>query len=1334
MAVTAAQIQQAYVAFFNRPADPLGLQFWLNRATSANQTLAQITQAFGNSAEYTALYAGQTEAQRVNAVYQNLFGRNAETGGLNFWATELIAGRRSIADIALIISQNAQGTDATVISNRVSVATAFTNGLDTADKILAYSGSTAAATARTFLATVTADAATVTTATGNVGSTITNIVTNVGTGTAGQTFTLTTGVDSLTGTTANDTFTSVIANGAGNGQTLNSGDTINGGTGTDTLNVTLTTADTPTATLSSVETVSFTPTVDSGTISAASWTGVTEVRVTNPTKVGNNNLAGVTLGDLQGNTALTVSNVTSGFGAGARAADDAADTDTTATVLLATFAGNKVGSSSANLAINVNSVGVASSAANAFEDRATISVNASGSDKFTSLTVTGTGTNLINLEQAAGFKLDTLTFKGTGSIDLTTGSRIGGVPTDNANKSAAGNGNFNDVKTVNASENTGGVSVNISASTVADQTITGGTGNDTFTVDLQRNITLNAGAGNDTVRLTNATADNLSSATGSADSITGGDGTDTLRVTAANAAAIAGDTAADRAVISGFEILRIDGALDGTAIDVSKISGGTINRVRVTDAAGADTNVTGLTSGATIDYRHTANAGSAVNVGITGATDNNTPNDTLNVLLNANIAANAAALVRTGIAGINIVNVTASDSDNADSATTRTDGYQLVLSNDASLATLNLAGAALVRYVASSTATALGTISGGTATGNQAINLNSFAGAQGVAITAGGGDNQIYATGQADSITGGARADTVTAGAGNDTVTGGAGNDFLDGGTGADTLTGGDGTDAFGVNATNSSSVDSITDINFSSEKIIVTTAPTTINNSTANVDAQATLLAAAGAVSSSVGANGAGTFTYKGDTYLLIDQDASGTFTSATDIIVKVNGSTGTLATSSFTTTGLTFTGTNAPTETLNGTAGNDTFSYAAGATGLTSTKTIDGGAGSDTVALTGNTAVSATDFDSVSNIETITVANTTTNIAITTKDALVASGATLTLNASGLTSGTLTFNGAAETNGKFSITGGAAADTITGGSGDDTFTFIAGTGLTAADTVNGGAGNDTVALTGNTAVTAALFDGVSNIETITVANTTTNIAITTVDNLVASGATLTLSASSLTTGVLTFTGTAETNGKFNITGGAAGDTIVGGQGADTISGGEGADNITGGQGADTINLTETTAAIDTVIYTNKNEFGATETINNFAAGAGVDVIQFAAAMLVNGTPAATLNSKTAANWNATNTTVGADDVFVAITDAQTTSAVSTAAGVAGLLTGVQNNIANGDKIAIVLRDATDQYVWYWEASATNATAIDTAELTLVGKLAGISGTAIANGDFTFV
>jgi len=139
-----------------------------------------------------------------------------------------------------------------------------------------------------------------------------------------------------------------------------------------------------------------------------------------------------------------------------------------------------------------------------------------------------------------------------------------------------------------------------------------------------------------------------------------------------------------------------------------------------------------------------------------------------------------------------------------------------------------------------------------------------------------------------------------------------------------------------------------------------------------------------------------------------------------------------------------------------LSGGAGNDTFNFAGG---FTAAEQIDGGVGTDTLKLNGNYASGVT-FGSTTlvNVEKINLA-AGHSYKLTTNDAMVASGKTLTVNASGLSSSsnTLNFNGSAETDGKFVIIGGAGNDTLTGGAGADTIT-----GGGGADKLNGGAGAD--------------------------------------------------------------------------------------------------------------------------------------------------------------------------------------------------------------------------------------------------------------------------------
>jgi Ca2+-binding RTX toxin-like protein len=106
----------------------------------------------------------------------------------------------------------------------------------------------------------------------------------------------------------------------------------------------------------------------------------------------------------------------------------------------------------------------------------------------------------------------------------------------------------------------------------------------------------------------------------------------------------------------------------------------------------------------------------------------------------------------------------------------------------------------------------------------------------------------------------------------------------------------------------------------------------------------------------------------------------------------------------------------------------------------------TIDGGAGTDKVVLNakyaGSDALVMTATTMV-NVETVVFTNGF-NYAVMTANATVASGKTLTIDASGLdATHKLTFDGSAETNGSFVITGGKDGDDLTGGSKADTFVY---------------------------------------------------------------------------------------------------------------------------------------------------------------------------------------------------------------------------------------------------------------------------------------------------
>ena len=205
MPMTAQAVQQLYVAYFNRPADTLGLAYWTGKPA------AQASAAFASSAEYANTYAGMSNAQIVNAIYTNLFGRAAEPTGITYWGGLLQSGAISVSNAVTQIAGGAQGTDLAAYNSKVTAATAFTAGLVTTAQIVGYSGTTANNAAKAWMNGIT-DAATATAATvatvlyASIATVVAAATTTTATASA---ITLTVGADtgtSFTGTSGDNTF------------------------------------------------------------------------------------------------------------------------------------------------------------------------------------------------------------------------------------------------------------------------------------------------------------------------------------------------------------------------------------------------------------------------------------------------------------------------------------------------------------------------------------------------------------------------------------------------------------------------------------------------------------------------------------------------------------------------------------------------------------------------------------------------------------------------------------------------------------------------------------------------------------------------------------------------------------------------------------------------------------------------------------------------------------------------------------------------------------------------------------------------------------------------
>jgi len=128
----ANQVQEMYIAYYSRPGDPAGVDYWVGQLNKSNGDLTSIINQFGNSAEYNNRFQSQSNDELVNNIFVNLFGRNADPAGLAFYSGRLESGALTLASIALNISNGViAGTDdASIVENKISVASAYTTNID----------------------------------------------------------------------------------------------------------------------------------------------------------------------------------------------------------------------------------------------------------------------------------------------------------------------------------------------------------------------------------------------------------------------------------------------------------------------------------------------------------------------------------------------------------------------------------------------------------------------------------------------------------------------------------------------------------------------------------------------------------------------------------------------------------------------------------------------------------------------------------------------------------------------------------------------------------------------------------------------------------------------------------------------------------------------------------------------------------------------------------------------------------------------------------------------------------------------------------------------------
>ena len=474
--------------------------------------------------------------------------------------------------------------------------------------------------------------------------------------------------------------------------------------------------------------------------------------------------------------------------------------------------------------------------------------------------------------------------------------------------------------------------------------------------------------------------------------------------------------------------------------------------------------------------------------------------------------------------------------------------------------------------------------------------------------------------------------------------------------------------------------------------------------------------------------------------------------------------------------------------TQTSTGTAGDDTFTAAAGAWGVGDV--VNGAAGTDTL----NATISGTGpTQSATSLVSIETLNLTASPNPSTLDLTGVTGLTSVNNISSANGATLAVTGL----------GNIVNTTITGGNTSTTITYataVAGTADSATLTLNGAtatnasgssfstAGVET--LTVNSATSAnslkSLTDtgitklNITGSQALTVFDAVGGTTIATVDASAATGA-ITLATGNgaggtALTGVTVTAPTAATAGLFTITTGTSKDTVNLGAGTSLVSTGSGADTINSGAGNTTIipgagnDVVNAGAGVDTIRFdaaaasTNSdtiNNFGATDVLSINLGRAQVTGTSGAAATAVygsllttngvtatspsfsgvSGTGAATaIVFQSVAAGTATANTIAQASNVVALTGVFTDG---TAAGVISALgtTGQGGVTTQLDSRFLLVTYSVGNIAQVWsytgdvQTAATGTsvlTDIDAAELSLVATLNGVASGTLTAANFS--
>lgn len=159
------QVQKSYIAFYQRPGDPAGVDWWCGKLAAVNGNLSEIIDAFVGEVEFTERFGSLSNSELVEKLYQGILGRPSDAAGREWYTGQLDTQKSTLATIGLDLLGGAKNEDALTVANRLDFAKSFTQMI--ADSLVQY-GPTQIQAAFDLMATITDDGAFLSTALGGI--------------------------------------------------------------------------------------------------------------------------------------------------------------------------------------------------------------------------------------------------------------------------------------------------------------------------------------------------------------------------------------------------------------------------------------------------------------------------------------------------------------------------------------------------------------------------------------------------------------------------------------------------------------------------------------------------------------------------------------------------------------------------------------------------------------------------------------------------------------------------------------------------------------------------------------------------------------------------------------------------------------------------------------------------------------------------------------------------------------------------------------------------------------------------------------------------------------